>query len=74
MHPDEQYGECWDEEPKEPKSPPPAPRETIVCGATVIAVYADGIAITRGGRYVGGVQWEQGCEQAVRRALREWAK
>jgi hypothetical protein len=72
MHPDEQYGDDWGMQGDPP--PPPTPRETIVCGATVIAVYADGIAITRGGRYVGGVQWEQGCERDVMNALRKWAK
>lgn len=53
---------------------PPTPRETIVMGATVIAVYADGLAITRDGRYVGGVQWETGCERDVVTALRKWVK
>lgn len=73
MHPDEQYSDDWGME-REPPPPPPTPRETIVLGATVIAVYADGLAITRDGRYVGGVQWESGQEQAMRRALRKWAK
>lgn len=55
-------------------TPPPPPRETLTHGSTTIAVYADGLAITNRGVYVGGVQWEPTQEHAVRRALREWVR